>query len=118
MPLLWGRSDSVAEPQKLCDPTAGASGAGGLGLITTLFDGNEEHPEGLVTVNVNVVPAERPDTVVVDLLPVLVTVPVLPVPMRVHVPDDGRPLKATDPVADEHVGWVIVPITGAAGNDS
>jgi hypothetical protein len=31
----------------------------------------------------------------------------------VHVPDDGRPLKATLPVDTSQVGWTIVPITGA-----
>lgn len=33
--------------------------------------------------------------------------------VNVHVPDEGNPLSATDPVATVHVGWVIVPTTGA-----
>ena len=28
---------------------------------------------------------------------------------------DGRPVKLTLPVATVHVGWLIVPITGAVG---
>jgi hypothetical protein len=31
------------------------------------------------------------------------------------VPVDGRPVKLTLPVATVHVGWLIIPITGAAG---
>jgi hypothetical protein len=54
----------------------------------------------------------------------LVTVVVVPVPVlltplgflvRVHVPVSGNPLRATVPVEVMHVGWVIVPITGAVG---
>ena len=52
-----------------------------------------------------------------------VTVPVVPLPVKepegepvtVHVPEAGRPLKATLPVARAQVGWVMVPITGALG---
>ena len=52
-----------------------------------------------------------------------VTVPVVPLPVKepegepvtVHEPDAGKPLKATLPVAIVHVGWVTVPVTGAAG---
>lgn len=35
--------------------------------------------------------------------------------VRVHVPDEGNPLSATVPVASVHVGWVMEPMTGAAG---
>ena len=45
--------------------------------------------------------------------PVIADPPVLRV--RVQLPDDGRPLSATLPVATEQVGWVMVPTTGAAG---
>ena len=49
----------------------------------------------------------------------LVAVPVVVDPpgvrVSVHVPLDGNPLNATLPVATVHVGWVIVPITGAVG---
>ena len=33
----------------------------------------------------------------------------------VHDPEAGRPLKTTLPVGVVHVGWVIVPTTGAVG---
>ena len=33
----------------------------------------------------------------------------------VHEPEDGSPLIATLPVETEHVGGVIVPVTGAVG---
>ena len=50
---------------------------------------------------------------------VLVPVPVEVMPpgvlVSVHVPEAGRPLNTTLPVATEHVGWVIVPTTGAVG---
>ena len=35
--------------------------------------------------------------------------------VRVHVPVAGNPFKATLPVANTSVGWVIVPTTGAVG---
>jgi hypothetical protein len=31
------------------------------------------------------------------------------------VPDAGNPVNVTLPVETEHVGWIIVPITGAGG---
>ena len=37
--------------------------------------------------------------------------------VNVHVPVAGKPLKATLPVDDAHVGWVIVPTLGAPGAD-
>ena len=50
---------------------------------------------------------------------VLVPVPVVVVPpgvlVSVQVPDAGRPLNTTLPVASAQVGWVIVPTTGAEG---
>ena len=52
-----------------------------------------------------------------------VTIPVAPVPVNdpdgvpvtVQLPDAGKPLKATLPVAVLHVGCVIVPNVGAEG---
>ena len=50
--------------------------------------------------------------------------PVVPVPVMVvdptdsvtvHVPAAGKPLRATLPVANTHVGCVITPTTGAVG---
>ena len=45
--------------------------------------------------------------------PVVVTPPGFLV--SVHVPVFGKPLNATLPVPRVHVGWVIVPMIGAAG---
>ena len=51
---------------------------------------------------------------------------VVPVPLivveptdsfTVQVPVTGNPLKATLPVAVEHVGWVIAPTVGAVGEE-
>ena len=53
-----------------------------------------------------------PENVVDEPVPVAVAPP--GVAVTVHVPE-GKPLKATLPVATEHVGWVITPITGAGG---
>ena len=46
-------------------------------------------------------------------MPVEVTAPGFLV--RVHVPDEGRPLSTTLPVGTAQVGWVLVPTTGAVG---
>ena len=46
-------------------------------------------------------------------VPDVITAPGLRV--SVHVPDEGNPLSATDPVVAAHVGCVIVPTVGAAG---
>ena len=35
--------------------------------------------------------------------------------VNVHVPDAGKPLKSTLPVATMHVGCIIVPTVGAVG---
>ncbi len=58
-------------------------------------------------------PAVRLLTVVVSPVPVLATAPGLRV--SVHVPEAGRPLNATLPVATAHVGLVMVPTVGASG---
>ena len=57
------------------------------------------------------------------MAPKPVTVPVVPLPVKepegepvtVHVPEAGKPLKATLPVARAQVGWVITPTVGAEG---
>lgn len=46
-------------------------------------------------------------------VPVMVLLP--GVRVRVHVPVEGSPLSATLPVESAHVGWVIIPVTGAVG---
>ena len=37
--------------------------------------------------------------------------------VSVHVPDAGKPLNTTLPVASAQVGWVMVPTVGAVGED-
>jgi hypothetical protein len=59
------------------------------------------------------VPAIKPDIVVLVPVPVVVDPP--GVQVSVHVPLEGNPLKTALPVATVHVGWVIVPTTGADG---
>ena len=93
-------------------PTTGAVGIGGCVLIVTLAEGAEIHPSALVTVKVYV-PAGIPETVVLVPVPVVVTAPGERV--SVHVPEEGKPLSTTLPVATSHVGWVMVPTEGAEG---
>jgi hypothetical protein len=81
-------------------------------LILTFEDDGEMHPTELVTIYVYE-PGGRPEMEIVVPLPEVVTLPGLRV--NVQVPVAGNPLNATLPVATEHVGWVIVPTTGAAG---
>jgi hypothetical protein len=59
------------------------------------------------------VPSERPDIVVLVPEPVAVVPPGLLV--TVHVPDDGKLLSTTLPVAVAQVGCVMSPTTGAVG---
>lgn len=49
----------------------------------------------------------------VDLVPVPVVITVPGVLVNFHAPVEGKPLRITLPVAKAHVGWVIVPTTGA-----
>jgi len=53
----------------------------------------------------------------VELVPVPVDVVPPGVLVKVQVPVAGSPLKTTLPVATAQVGWVIVPIVGAVGDD-
>ena len=59
------------------------------------------------------VPVANPLMIAVVPGPVVVVPP--GVLVNVQVPDDGKPLSATDPVAVAQVGCVIVPTTGAVG---
>ena len=93
-------------------PTVGAAGAPGTALIITSSDAGEVHPAALDTLYIYV-PEISPDIVVVVPDPVVVIPPGFLV--KVHVPEAGNPLKATLPVPTVQVGWVIVPMTGAAG---
>ena len=88
-------------------PIAGAVGVAGCVLITTFVEAGEVHPEALVTVKLYV-PAERP------VIVVLVVDPVTDPGLMVQLPE-GKPLNTTLPVPTVHVGWVIVPTTGAEG---
>jgi hypothetical protein len=71
----------------------------------------EVQPEAFVTVKVYE-PGASPDTV--PVVPVLESVPE-GVPVTVHVPEAGRPLRFTEPVDVVHVGCVTVPKTGVVG---
>ena len=67
----------------------------------------------MVTLNVYVVFAASPPNDVVVPVPLIELPPGLAV--TVQSPKLGRPLRATLPVLILHVGWVIVPTTGAVG---
>jgi hypothetical protein len=69
-------------------------------------------PEALVTVKVYV-PDGMP--AIFELVPIPVVVIPPGVLVKVHVPEGGKPLRTTLPVATEQVGWVTVPTTGIAG---
>jgi hypothetical protein len=88
-------------------------GTVGAALITAFPEATEGQPATVCTVKVYVVPAAKPLIVPVVPVPVAVTPPGAAV--TVHVPLEGKPLKATLPVVTEHVGCVIVPTTGAVG---
>ena len=104
----------VAMAQLGCEivPTIGAEGNGGIASITTLADEGDGHPVEVLTMKVYV-PDGIPDTVV------LVPVPVVVVPpgdlVNVQVPDEGKPLNTTLPVADAQLGCVMDPTAGADG---
>jgi hypothetical protein len=100
------------KPSEQSTVCTGLEGVGGCASITTLADDAEVHPEVLVTVKIYV-PVARPDIVVLVPDPLVVTAPGLRV--NVHVPLEGNPLSTTLPVETMHVGWVIVPTTGADG---
>ena len=82
-------------------PTTGAGGADGTVFITTLADEVEVHPEALVTVKVNV-PVISPEMVVLVPVPLMVALPGDLV--KVQLPDAGKPLNTTLPVARAQVG--------------
>ena len=67
----------------------------------------------LITVKVYV-PEDKPDTVVVGRLPVVVVM--IPPKSRDNVQlPDSKPLNTTLPVAKAQVGWVMVPTVGGVG---
>jgi hypothetical protein len=99
----------VAAEQVGCCVTlaTGAAGNAGDSLITKSEEGNEVQDNEFVTVKLNM-PDGNP--VIVVLVPEPVTAPGLIVQLS-----EGKPLKTTLPEGTPHVGWVIVPIIGAAG---
>jgi hypothetical protein len=80
--------------------------------MTTFPDKTEVHPIEFVTLK-EYVPDVNPLTVVPVPEPVEVISPGIRV--SIQVPDIGRPVSTTLPVATEHPGCVIVPGTGAEG---
>ena len=82
-------------------PTTGAVGLAGGVLMTTFPDVTETQLKELVTVKVQV-PADSPVMVVEVPVPVEVVPPGLRV--SVQVPEAGRPLRTTLPVATAQVG--------------
>ena len=104
--------DAIAHVCCVIGPAVGAVGVAGWALITTFADAAEVHPDALVTVKVKA-PAASP------VMVVLVPVPMVVVPpgvfVNVQVPVGGKSFKTTLPVANSHVGCVIVPIVGAVG---
>jgi len=93
-------------------PIVGAVGVTGWALITTDADAAEVHNDAFVTVKVYV-PVANPEIVVLVPVPVVVVPP--GVIVNVHVPVEGKPFKTTLPVANAHVGCVIIPTVGAVG---
>jgi hypothetical protein len=94
-------------------PTTGGAGVGGCAGITTLADAGDVHPVAFVTVKVYVF-VTRFETVVLVPSPVFTIPP--GVPFNVQVPVEGNPFRTTLPVEEVHVGGVIVPTEGVAGN--
>jgi hypothetical protein len=88
-------------------PITGIDGAPGYGTITTSADGGEIHPASLVTVKLYV-PAASPDIVVAAPVPGIAPGLIVQLPA-------GKPLNITLPVANAHVGSLIVPSNGLAG---
>jgi hypothetical protein len=97
------------------EQTAGGSvintvGIPGVAMVTE-FDSVEVQPVEFVTLNVKTPPG-RFDIVLLVPVPAVVTAP----GNRVITHDpDGNPFSTTLPEGIVSVGWVIIPITGAAG---
>jgi hypothetical protein len=78
-----------------------------------LVDTADKHPVLSATTNVYVAPAGKFEKFA--LVPVFVIVCPPGELVTVHVPEAGKPLKATVPVETVHVGCVIAPTIGAVG---
>jgi len=83
-------------------PNTGIDGVRGWVLTGTLSETGEVQPNELITVKKYVVPAARPETVLV--VPVPVKVILSGKRVRVQVPEAGNPLSATLPVDTSQVG--------------
>jgi hypothetical protein len=94
-------------------PMTGAVGIPGTVLMVAVVADAADVHVPLFTVN-EYVPGASPLKEAVDPDPVIV----LPFEeVTVQVPVAGSPLRSTEPVGVEHVGWVTVPRTGAEGVD-
>jgi len=82
-------------------PVEGAVGVGGCSLITKLSEAGEIHPDELATVKVKV-PAGI--VVAVYVVPVPINAMSIGKQVKVQVPAEGNPLKATLPVDVVHEG--------------
>lgn len=96
-------------------PAIGAAGVKGCASITAFVETADTQPDEFVTVKVYVIFSAKPLKlpVVTGPEPEIVDPPGAAV--TVHVPEFGKPLKSTLPVAIEQVGCVIAPTTGAEG---
>lgn len=90
----------------------GVAGVIGCVLIDTFRELIEVHPRSFATVKVYVPGVSQVTVVLIPIPLVTITPGVL---IKVQVPVVGKPFRITFPVATEQVGWVIVPIVGAAG---
>jgi hypothetical protein len=90
----------------------GTAGEGGWAFIVNDDEAGDMQPNWFATVYVNV-PEGTPVSVVVEPVPNDVTASGFLV--NVHVPEAGKPLNDTLPVATEQVGCTSDPITGAVG---
>lgn len=112
-PLKTTLPEATAQVGCVIAPTTGADGVGGCASITTLAEDDEVHPDALVTLKVYVASAISSGTIVLVPVPVNVLLPGDLV--MVQVPDEGKPLNVTLPVAYKHSGCRIVPTSGAVG---
>ena len=88
-------------------PTIGVAGIPEGATMTTLAEAGEVHPVAFVTVKLYV-PSVKPE--IVKLVPL----PAIAPGLIVQLPA-GKPLNITLPVANAHVGCVMVPTVGATG---
>jgi hypothetical protein len=100
----------VAGEQTTAGSVITTEGSPGVEIVTE-FDSVEVQPAEFVTVNVKTPPARFE---IVLLLPVPAVVAAPGRRVITHDPD-GNPFSTTLPEGTAKVGWVTVPIVGAAG---